>query len=184
MKRARVHRQSTDADECTAFSCSLGSCSGEFCITVQVPGQVVASTPVLAELAQLEGSSAIQQSPQSVLAWLAWRAHHHGQSEGRSQQWDPQADAFDVCSRVLLYYPIPHLRRLMLSACAVPSMTGCFCSPTAHALAGGAIPAVQPGNPDPSTHACGQTDRAHLFTTAQRGARSVFFCVLGRESHR
>ena len=103
MKRSRewqTQPADVDAGEQEAFACSLSPNGSGFCLSVQLPGDVVASTPVLSELADLTGSSTVRLRPQCFLAWLAWHAHHHQQGQRAdavlSPPWDADVDAFNV----------------------------------------------------------------------------------------
>lgn len=97
MKRGRKNTEQgpPTASEHMDFASSLSAKSGGFCLTVQLPSDFVKGTPVLAQLAALEGSPVIQQRPEKLFAWLAWHAHRRSQADA-ALRWDAEVDAFDV----------------------------------------------------------------------------------------
>lgn len=123
MKRARPQQEHSDGPE-EAFKCSLSSCSGGALVSVFVPDAVLATAPVLSEMAQLAGTTAIQHRTECVLAWLAWLAHWHSQAgHGERLPWDGDADALTVRTNLYCKSLWEHLCCCFCSAiCSVPSV--------------------------------------------------------------
>lgn len=99
MKRTRAQQQSQATIVRESFACSVSPEPGGFCFSVHLPSEVVAGSPVLAEVTSMQGTPAIQQSPECLIAWLAWHAnrHRHGRADQHATaSWDAEADAFKV----------------------------------------------------------------------------------------
>lgn len=102
MKRARDAQgfhSAQGTDQHSAFACSLRPNGSALCFSVQLPEDVVAGTPVFAELSSLEGGAELQQRPECLLAWLAWHAYRHSRAQADATPgafWDAEVDAFNV----------------------------------------------------------------------------------------
>lgn len=127
MKRTRAQQQSPAIVERAPFACSLSPEPGGFCFSVHLPSEVVAGSPVLAELTSMQGTPVFQKDPECMLAWLAWHAHRHRQVQHADlPAWDAEADALKVRSP---RSTLPRVQFQTSRGCLCLGNQACTCRP-------------------------------------------------------
>ena len=105
MKRAREQQTASTPHlvEPVAFACGLEPSGTGFRLSVQLPGDLVTGSPVLSQMAMLDGNIAGSKQIKGLFAWLAWhlsRERESGVQTGAAtplaSPWDGDLDAFEV----------------------------------------------------------------------------------------
>ena len=103
MKRSREQPSLAEPGkvEPAAFSCELVPSGSGFRLSVQLPGELIAGSPVLSGMAELGGNAAASKQPECLFAWLAWHASRSRHADAgaalpSAPVWDGEVDAFNV----------------------------------------------------------------------------------------